>query len=152
MVVRKQVRAPFYEIVVPTDCSSGSTRALEFALALAGHGCKVTAVHAVDPLQYRFGPRQSSKIRKQQVWDLAQESVYRWLRESKLSGCDTIVVEGEAAPAITAFVAAKGADLIVLATSTRGPRRSTAARLGRRRSVSNGKLSGFCAWSESRCS
>jgi nucleotide-binding universal stress UspA family protein len=55
------------------------------------------------------------------VWDLAQESVYRWLRESKLSGCDTIVVEGEAAPAITAFVAAKGADLIVLATSTRGP-------------------------------
>jgi nucleotide-binding universal stress UspA family protein len=52
---------------------------------------------------------------------LAQESVSRWLQESKLSGCDTIVIEGEAAPAITAFAAAKGADLIVLATSARRP-------------------------------
>lgn len=121
MVLRKQVRPPFYEIVVPTDCSSGSARALEFALALAGHGSRVTAVHAVDSLPYRFGPRESSKVRKRQVWDLAQASVSRWLRECKLSGCDTTVVEGEAAPAITAFAAAKGADLVVLATSTRGP-------------------------------
>lgn len=45
----------------------------------------------------------------------------RWLQESKLSGCDTIVVEGEAAPAITAFAAAKGADRVVLATSARRP-------------------------------
>lgn len=54
MIVNKQVRCPFHEIVVPTDCSSGSTRALEFALALAGHGSRVTAVHAVDTLPYRF--------------------------------------------------------------------------------------------------
>lgn len=121
MVVKKQVRGPFHEIVVPTDCSSSSARALEFALALVGRGSRVTAVHAVDSLQYKFGPRESSKVRKQQAWALAQESVCRWLQESKLSGCDTIVVEGEAAPAITAFAAAKDADLVVLATSARRP-------------------------------
>jgi len=121
MVAKKQVPRPFYEIVVPTDCSLGSARAMEFALALASRGSRVTAVHAVDSLQYRFGPRESRRVRKQQAWALAQESVSRWLQESKLSGCDTIVVEGEAAPAITAFAAAKGADLVVLATSARGP-------------------------------
>ena len=65
MVIKKQVRGPFHEIVVPTDCSSGSARALEFALALAGEGSRVTAVHAVDSLQYKFGPRESNKVRKQ---------------------------------------------------------------------------------------
>ena len=94
---------------------------MEFALALAGRGSRVTAVHAVDSLQYKFGPRELSKVRKRQVWSVAQESVSRWLQESKLSGCDTIVIEGEAAPAITAFAAAKGADLVVLATSARRP-------------------------------
>ena len=44
MVVKKQVRGPFHEIVVPTDCSSSSARALEFALALVGRGSRVTAV------------------------------------------------------------------------------------------------------------
>jgi nucleotide-binding universal stress UspA family protein len=121
MVAKKRVPRPFYEIVVPTDCSLGSARAMEFALALAGRGSRVTAVHAVDSLQYTFGPRESRKVRKQQALALAQESVSRWLQESKLSGCDRIVVEGEAAPAITAFAAAKGADLVVLATSARGP-------------------------------
>ena len=121
MVVKKQVRRPFYEIVVPTDCSSASAGAMEFALALAGHGSRVTAVYAVDSLQYRFGARESSKVRKQQVWALAQKSVSRWLQESKFYGCDAIVIEGDAAPAITAFAAAKGADLVVLATSARRP-------------------------------
>jgi nucleotide-binding universal stress UspA family protein len=121
MVVKRQIRGPFHEIVVPTDCSSASAGALEFALAMAGRGGRVTAVHAVDSFQYKFGPRESSKVRKQQVWVVAQESMSRWLQESKLSGCDTIVIEGEAAPAITAFAAAKGADLVVLATSARRP-------------------------------
>jgi nucleotide-binding universal stress UspA family protein len=121
MVVKKQVHGPFYEIVVPTDCSSASARAMKFALALAGRRSRVTAVHAVDSLQYRFGPRKLSKVRKQKVWALAQESMSRWLQHDELSGCDTIVVEGETAPAITAFAAAKGADLVVLASSARRP-------------------------------
>jgi len=74
MVVKKQVRGLFHEIVVPTDCSSGSARALEFALALVRRGSRVTAVHAVDSLQYKFGPRESSKVRKQRARALAQES------------------------------------------------------------------------------
>ena len=53
MVAKKQVPRPFYEIVVPTDCSLGSARAMEFALALAGRGSRVTAVHAVDSLLHQ---------------------------------------------------------------------------------------------------
>jgi nucleotide-binding universal stress UspA family protein len=79
MVAKKQVPRPFYKIVVPTDCSLGSARAMEFALALAGRGSRVTAVHALDSFQYRFGPRESREVRKQQAWALAQESMSRWL-------------------------------------------------------------------------
>ena len=124
---------------------------MEFALALSGRGSRVTAVHALDSFQYRFGPRESREVRKQQAWALAQESMSRWLQESKLSGCDTIVVEGEAAPAIAAFAAAKGTDLVVLATSARGPASRVLLGSVAERSVSNGQLSGFCAWTESRC-
>ena len=121
MVFRKRVRGPFHQIVVPTDYSSGSTRAMAFALALAGHGNSVTAVHAVDALQYKFGPPESSNLRKQQAWALARASFSRWLREAKLSVRNLVVIEGEAAPAIAAFADAKGADLVVLASSARGP-------------------------------
>lgn len=121
MVIRKRVRGPFHEIVVPTDYSKGSTRAMAFALALAGHGSSITAVHAVDALQYKFGPPESTKLRKKQAWTRARESMSGWLRKGQFSACDTTVIEGEAAPAIRAFVAAKGADLVVLATSARRP-------------------------------
>jgi nucleotide-binding universal stress UspA family protein len=118
MAIRKQLPG-VHEIVVPTDFSSGSARAMAFALALVGHGSRVTAVHAVDPLPYRFGPQESSHLKRQQAWAMAQKSLQRWLQEGKFCGCDSIVIEGDPAPAIVKFAAAKGADLIVLATSAR---------------------------------
>jgi hypothetical protein len=78
--VRKHIHR-VYKIVVPTDFSSGSARAMTFALA--------------------------------------EESMARWLQEGKFSVCDSIVIEGEPAPAIVRFAVAKGADLVVLATSAR---------------------------------
>ena len=117
MALRKRVPRP-YEIVVPTDFSTGSGRAMAFALAL-GDGSRVTAVHAVDPFPYRFGPPESSGPKRQQAWVLAQNSMARWLREGKFSGCDSIVIEGDPAPAIVKFAVAKDADLVVLATSAR---------------------------------
>jgi nucleotide-binding universal stress UspA family protein len=118
MILRKQ--APrLHEILVPTDFSSGSARAMKFALALAGRGRRVTAVHAVDPLPYRFGPQESRRLKRRQARALAQESLTCWLQEGKFSACDSIVIEGEPAPAVVKFASAKGADLVVLATSAR---------------------------------
>jgi nucleotide-binding universal stress UspA family protein len=119
MTIRKE--APrLHEILVPTDFSSGSARAMKCALAMAGRGRRVTAVHAVDPLPYRFGPQESRQLKSRQAWVLAQESMTRWLQEGKFCACDSIVIEGEPAPAVVKFASAKGADLIVLATSARG--------------------------------
>jgi nucleotide-binding universal stress UspA family protein len=108
-----------HQILVPTDFSSGSSRAMKFALALSGRGCRVTAAHAVDPFPYRLGPQESRQLKSRQAWVLAQESMARWLQEGEFSACDSIVIEGEPAPAIIKFAAIKGADLIVLATSAR---------------------------------
>ena len=89
-----------------------------FALAL-GDGRRVTAVHAVDLFPYRFGPPESTGPKRQQAWVLAQDSMERWLREGRFSGCDSIVIEGDPAPVIVKFAVAKDADLVVLATSAR---------------------------------
>jgi nucleotide-binding universal stress UspA family protein len=118
MATRKQT-SKLYEIVVPTDFSSGSTRAMAFALSLAGCASRVTAVHAVDPLPYRFGTQELSNLKRQQAWAMAQHSMARWLQQGKFCECDNMVIEGDPALAIVKFAAAKGADFIVLATSAR---------------------------------
>lgn len=107
------------EILVPTDFSSGSARAMKFAVALAGRGRRVTAAHSVDPLPYRFGMPESRRLKRRRALASAQESLARWLQEGNFLGCDSIVIEGEPAPAIVKFAAVKGAELIVLATSAR---------------------------------
>ncbi len=119
MAIRKQLPKPPYQVVVPTDFSPGSTRAMTFAQALAGRGMRLTAVHAVDPFQYRFGPQESSNLRRQRVWASAHDSMARWLQEGRFCDASAAVIEGEAAPAIAEFVASKGADLVVIGTSGR---------------------------------
>jgi nucleotide-binding universal stress UspA family protein len=119
MAVRKQLPRSPYGIVVPTDFSSGSARAMTFALALAGYGGRVTTVHAVDPLPYKFGPRESSNLRREEAWAATQESMARWLQKGRFSDVGNTIIEGEAALAIAEFAAAKGADLVVLGTSAR---------------------------------
>jgi len=118
MATRKQTSKP-YEIVVATDFSAGSTRAKALELALAGRAGRVTAVHAVDPLPYRFGTHELRNLKRQQAWAMAQHSMARWLQETKFCQCDNMVVEGDPALAIVRFAAAKGADFIVLATPAR---------------------------------
>ena len=119
VAARKQIRSPLHNIVVPTDFSVASSRAMKFALAFARPKSRVTAVHVLDPLQYRFGPAGSSNTRRRQAWLSAQESMARWLQESRVSDCSTTIIEGEVGPAIAKFADMKPADLVVLATSAR---------------------------------
>jgi len=108
------------KIIVPTDFSPGSTSAMACALALAGTDKKkVTAVHAVDPFEYNFGPRDLRYLKKKEVWARAQEAMSDWLKANKFTGCAVSVIEGEAGPAIARFIDQKNIDLTVLGTSAR---------------------------------
>lgn len=116
---RKRAGRPLYQIAVPIDFYPASTSAMKFAESLAKvPGTRVTAVHAIDSLEYSFGRKDLRELKKQQVWALAQESMARWLQEGGFSSRGTLT-EGEAAPAIAQFIAANGTDLIVLSTSAR---------------------------------
>jgi nucleotide-binding universal stress UspA family protein len=119
MAARKQIRSPLHTIIVPTDFSVTSARAMTFALVLTGQKSRVIAVHVLDPLQYRFGPPESSTAHRRQAWLSAQASMARWLQENKISDCATTIIDGEVAPAIVKFADMKRADLVVLATSAR---------------------------------
>jgi nucleotide-binding universal stress UspA family protein len=115
----KRAGRPLYQIAVPTDFYPASTSAMKFAESLAKvPGTRVTAVYAIDSLEYCFGPKDLRELKKQQVWALAQESMARWLQEGGFSSRGTLT-EGEAAPAIAQFIAANETDLIVLSTSAR---------------------------------
>ena len=116
----KRARRPPYQIAVPTDFLPASTSAMKFAQNLARvPRTRVTAVHAIDSLEYSFGPQDVRELKKQQVWALAQEAMARWLQEGGFSNCATRMIEGEAAPAMAEFIAAGSIDLIVLSTSAR---------------------------------
>ncbi len=116
----KPAGRPLYQIAVPTDFLPASTSAMKVAQNLArSPRTRVTAVHAIDSLEYSFGPQDVRELKKQQVWALAQEGMARWLQEGGFSSCATRMIEGEAAPAIAQFIAAGSFDLIVLSTSAR---------------------------------
>jgi nucleotide-binding universal stress UspA family protein len=113
-------RPPLLKIAVPTDFSPGSTSAMAYALALGkADGSKVTAVYAVDPFEYRFGPKDLRYLKRQAAWTQAQEAMSEWLNTNKFSGCAPAVIEGEAGPAIAQFIDEKAIDLTVLGTSAR---------------------------------
>jgi nucleotide-binding universal stress UspA family protein len=113
-------RQPLQKVAVPTDFSPGSTSAMAYALALAkADGSKVTAVHAVDPFEYSFGPKDLRYLKRQAAWTQAQEAMSKWLNASKFSGCAPTVIEGEAGPAIAQFIDEEDIDLTILGTSAR---------------------------------
>jgi len=127
--VVKAGRKPLHKIAVPTDFFPGSTSAMAYALALSKvDGSRVIAVHALDPFEYSFGPKNLQYLKKQEVWTRARRAISQWLKANRFSGCTASVIEGEAGPAIAQFIDHKGIDLAVLGTSAR--RRAARVLLG----------------------
>jgi nucleotide-binding universal stress UspA family protein len=92
---------------------------MKFALRLARHASLVTAVHVVDPFQYRYGAPKSINVRREQAWTQAHHSMALWLQKGKFCDCEKTIIEGDPAPAIAKYVATRTADIVVLATSAR---------------------------------
>jgi nucleotide-binding universal stress UspA family protein len=108
-----------FKIVVPTDFSDGSSMAMKFALSLGDNPAAVTAVHAIDPFRYQYGEPKTGRVEKQLAWTRSQTSMANWREKGGFSACNSAVIEGEPAPAITAFAIGKACDMLVLATSGR---------------------------------
>ncbi len=54
---------------MPTDFGLGSSRAMACAVSLAKTTkSKLVAVHAIDPFEYSFGPKNLCHLKQQQVW------------------------------------------------------------------------------------
>jgi nucleotide-binding universal stress UspA family protein len=106
----------FERILVATDASEPSTRAVELAAAIAkDHGSDIVVLHAVPRVVDRSGTTDLEEPEAAQ--DLVDETV-RGLKDRGLSARgETIrVLEGHMARAIAESAASSDADVIVMGT------------------------------------
>src|SRR5262245_56762855 len=105
------------QIVVPTDFTRTSHAALAYALELSKtYGSKVTALHAVDPIDYQFGPKELRDLQRQQVWTAARDIMGSWLKSAS-NLVASALIEGDPAVALAKLAAEKNVDLVVLGTA-----------------------------------
>src|SRR5262249_58331653 len=77
------VRIRLEQVLMTTDFSSSSRRALPYAAALScRYGAKLHLLHVIDPLPYRFAAGDEGKRKREQVWQEA-ESEMRTLSNSE---------------------------------------------------------------------
>src|SRR5215475_11869543 len=117
--ISESKQALLKQIVVPTDFTHTSHSALAYALALSKtYGSKLTALHAVDPIDYQFGPKELRDLQRQQVWTAARDIMGSWLKSASNS-VDSVLMEGDPALVLAKFAAEKNVDLVVLGTAGR---------------------------------
>ena len=107
-------------IVVPTDFSPPSGNALKYALAVSQvYGSQVKTVHAIDPLDYRFGTEQSRELQRVQIWTTARENMNTWLKDTNAVKCKPVLMEGDPSAVVQELWANGQADALVLGTAGR---------------------------------
>lgn len=117
----EQKRAGFKHVLVATDFSPASERAMEWALAIASRdGAQLTLAHALAPEPREFvpmdspreldGPRLKAEERMQQ---LAKKVTSNGIT------CHMRIERGRAGGVVASFMEREGADLIVLGTHGR---------------------------------
>lgn len=106
----------FERILVPTDSSEPSTRAVASAASLAGeHGSEIIVLHAVPRAVSRFGAADVEE--PEQARDLVDD-VVRHLKDRGLNARGEVirVLEGHVARGIVETAGAVNADVIVMGT------------------------------------
>lgn len=109
----------FQHILVPTDFSEASGRALELALAIAERlGSRVTLVHAYElPVAYGEGiywPIEPIELEAKRALDAALTAV-----KARCPDADAVLVRGPAWEQALEVARERGADLIVMGTHGR---------------------------------
>ena len=122
LVARGKVAGPPTNILVALDMTSGSTRALRAAIALAkACSARLTALHVVAPPGAAL--MAAGDVYLPETWTLeaervaeAQRAFVEWIEKFPKDGVDVVarVVQGAAAETVVDEAKAGGADLVVV--------------------------------------
>ena len=109
-------------ILFATDFEVSASRALPFALALAGrYGAKLCAAYVVPPGTYALARPESAERILKQVQDYSTYSLDQIVDLAKHRGlpCKALLGQGNVAEVLMEFVRTHAADLVVVGTTSR---------------------------------
>jgi nucleotide-binding universal stress UspA family protein len=111
------------KILVTTDFSEASGRALDYAFALARrYGARVYLAHVITPDPFQFAEPQLAQASYEKVRQAAEEGITDILISGKLRGVphEVLLEEGNVWPTLEKLIAEQGIDLVVTGTHGRG--------------------------------
>lgn len=113
---------PAYKhILIPTDFSDHSRRAVEKALELSKlFDARLSVVHVVDYLPPSFISAQAEFTSASQIIERATTYLAEWTSQVGLESAEQLVASGPAGREIVSTAKAKDIDLIVIGTSGEG--------------------------------
>lgn len=111
----------YQHILIPTDFSEHSKRAVERALGLANiFHARLSVVHVVDYLPPSYISSQAEYTSAPRIIERATAYLAEWANEVGLDDAEQLVTTGRAGREIVATANAKGVDLIAIGTSGEG--------------------------------
>lgn len=111
----------YKHILVPTDFSEHSKRAVKTALELGKvFDARLSVVHVVDYLPPSYISAQSEYTSVPQIIERATAYLAEWSNEVGLNDAEQLVATGTAGREIVATAKANGVDLIAIGTSGEG--------------------------------
>lgn len=111
----------YKHILVPTDFSEPSERAVKKALEFSGLlGARLSVVHVVNYLPPAYISAQSEYTSAEQIIGRAKNYLAEWAAQVGLGDAEQLVASGPAGREISAAAKAHGADLIVIGNSGEG--------------------------------
>lgn len=121
-LVRPERQIALKTILFATDFEASASRALPFAVALAKrYGAKLYGVHVIPPEAYALASPESVHRISAETGDFAGYHLNQLLGPLRSYGlsCDALLGEGNVAEVIEEFVQERGADLLIVGTSSR---------------------------------
>lgn len=111
----------YTHILIPTDFSEHSNRAVKRALAVGKiFDARLSVVHVVDYLPPTFISAQAEHTSAPEIIARATAYLAEWTNGVGLDGAEQLVTTGTAGREIVATAKAKGVDLIAIGTSGEG--------------------------------
>src|SRR5437899_5804664 len=116
-------RVSISKIMVTTDFSEISDRALDYAIALARrYDARIYLAHVITPDPFQFAEPQLAQATYEKVRQAAEEGITNILISGKLRGVphEVLLEEGNVWPNLELLVARNEIDLLVVGTHGRG--------------------------------
>jgi nucleotide-binding universal stress UspA family protein len=116
-------RVMLTRILVTTDFSEVSDRALDYAIALARHyNARIYVAHVITPDPFQFAEPQLAQATYEKVRQAAEEGITDILISGKLRGVphEVLMEEGNVWPTLEELIIEHEIDLVVVGTHGRG--------------------------------